>query len=82
MGSVHTMRRPLKIKGAFTWHNGPYELFDYDNNNQAETIMYPEGSGYLQRKSFELQFVTHQEEGWDTLFEVEEGPNSLIRIRD
>jgi hypothetical protein len=50
MGNVQSVRRPLKIRGAFTWHTGSHELFDYDNNNNVETIISPQGKGFLQRK--------------------------------
>ena len=58
MGNAEPISRPLKIKGAFTWHTGSHELFDYDNNNQGETLIYPLGPGFLQRKGLELHFVT------------------------
>lgn len=82
MGNAESVRRPLKIRGAFTWHTGSHELFDYDNNNQAETIIYPNGKGFLQRKGLELQYNTEEQEEWETLFRMEEGRNGLVKISD
>lgn len=57
MGNAQSVRRPLKIRGAFTWHTGSHELFDYDNNNNVETIISPQGKGFLQRKGLELNYT-------------------------
>lgn len=44
--------------------------------------MYPEGPGFLQRKSGELQFVVDEDQHWETLFHIEEGSNRLVKIAD
>lgn len=82
MGNAEVSRRPLRIRGAFTWHTGTHELFDYDNNSQTETVIYPSTSGFLQRKGLELQYSQLERAEWETLFQIDEPDGRVVRIVD